>query len=126
MYGCPEAIKLIIRSWPGGMGIGQGAEKEWKECLACYGLSDETVLNFKGNPIDKIDLVLKAAIPIIIVAGDADTIVPYEENSAILADYYREKGGKIIIIIKSGVGHHPHSLEDPKPIVDFLVENCIS
>jgi predicted esterase len=108
------------------MGIGQGYGKEWKRCLACYKLSEETVLNFKGHPIDKIDLVLKAAIPIIIVAGDADTIVPYNENSAVLVNYYREKGGIINIIVKSGVGHHPHGLEDPKPIIEFLVENCIS
>lgn len=119
-----DAPVLDIRSWPGGMGSGERAEKEWNECLTCYGLSEKTVLNFNENPLDKIEQVLKAAIPIIIVAGDADMVVPFNENSAILADYYSKMGGVIKIIVKSGVGHHPHSLDDPEPIIEFLIDNC--
>ena len=34
-------------------------------------------------------------------------------------------GGKIEVIVKPGVDHHPHSLKDPKPIVDFLMNNAL-
>ena len=27
------------------------------------------------------------------------------------------------VILKPGVGHHPHSLKDPTPIVDFILQN---
>jgi hypothetical protein len=49
--------------------------------------------------------------------------VPYEENTALLAKKYEEAGGKIELIRKEGVGHHPHCLEDPKPIVDFILKS---
>ena len=52
---------------------------------------------------------------------DADDVVPYAENGAKLARRYRELGGVVEVILKPGVGHHPHSLEDPRPIVDFIL-----
>jgi hypothetical protein len=27
------------------------------------------------------------------------------------------------LIVKKGIGHHPHSLKDPKPIVDFILQH---
>ena len=65
----------------------------------------------------------KAGIPVIHVFGDSDKVVPYEENTALLAKKYEEAGGKIELIRKEGVGHHPHCLEDPKPIVDFILKS---
>ena len=55
--------------------------------------------------------------------GDADEVVPYEENTALLAEKYEAAGGKIELIRKEGVGHHPHCLEDPKPIVNFILRS---
>ena len=31
-------------------------------------------------------------------------------------------GGKIHVIVKPGLKHHPHGLDDPKPAVDFIVK----
>ena len=76
-------------------------------------LTEETARDFRGNPLDKVEVVSKSGIPIIVVAGDADTAVPFLENAAILEKKYREYDGNIKMIIKSGVGHHPHSLEEP-------------
>ncbi len=118
-----DAPVLDIRSWPGGKGNGQGAIKEWEECLAIYGLTEETAKEFSENPLDKIEKVAKAEVPIIVVAGDADLAVPFLENAAILERKYREYNGKIKMIVKPGVGHHPHSLGDPQAIVDFILEN---
>src|SRR5207302_9867610 len=36
---------------------------------------------------------------------------------------YRELGGSITVIAKAGVGHHPHSLQNPFPIVAFVLEH---
>ena len=118
-----DAPVLDIRSWPGGKGIGQGSPKEWENCMAIYGLTEETAKEFRGNPLDKVEGVAKAGIPIIVVAGDADTGVPFVENSAILERKYMKYKGNIKVIVKPGVGHHPHSLEDPQPVVDFIFEN---
>ena len=65
-------------------------------------------------------LLLKANLPIIMVYGDSDDIVPYHENGALLEKYYRENGGTIVTIGKAGCGHHPHGLEDNTPIIEFV------
>lgn len=119
-----DAAVLDLRSWPGGKGAGVGSKACWDQALQLYGLTEETAAGFKGNPLDRIDPVLKAHIPIIAVCGDSDKVVPYVENTAQLEGRYKELGGNIQVILKPGVDHHPHSLKDPQPIVDFLLKNA--
>jgi pimeloyl-ACP methyl ester carboxylesterase len=116
-----DAPVMDIKSWPGGKGSGKCSPHEWEECLNCYGLNEETVKNFKENPIDKAEYIAEQKIPVIIVAGDSDELVPYDENGRLFAEAYKKKGDSIKIILKPGIGHHPHSLEDPAPIVDFIL-----
>lgn len=115
-----DAPVLDIRSWPGR----DRASREWNECLAAYGLTEETFPRFTGNPIDRIDRVAGGNVPILVVCGDADTTVPFAENTGVLEKRYRELGGGIEVIVKPGVAHHPHSLADPTPIVDFLMKHA--
>ena len=44
---------------------------------------------------------------------------------AVTANYTKRAGGKIEVILKPGGKHHPHSLKDPAPIVDFLLKNAL-
>ena len=115
-----DAPVLDIRSWPGG----NRQSKEWAECLAAYGLTEESLAGFRGNPIDRVAMVAGGKIPIIVVAGDADKVVPFAENAGVLEKRYRELGENIQVILKPGADHHPHSLTDPTPIVDFLIKNA--
>lgn len=116
-----DAPVCDIKSWPGGLFRGTGTPESWIECLKAYNLDDESVPDFEGIPLNTCINVAKAGIPAIHVCGDSDEVVPYEENTEILATKYREAGGEIKIILKKGVGHHPHSLEDPSPIADFIL-----
>ena len=115
-----DAPVLDIRSWPGR----NRASKEWAECLEAYGLTEESLAKFRGNPIDRVRAIAGGSIPIIAVCGDADTVVPFAENTAVFQQRYRELGGTMEVILKPGVDHHPHSLKDPTPIVEFLVKNA--
>jgi len=121
-----DAPVLDIRSWPGGKGAGKGDAHCWQQALEVYGLTDdaEALKNFKGNPLDRLEPIAAAKIPILAICGDADKVVPYPENSAILEERYKKLGGTISVILKPGGDHHPHSLKDPQPIVDFLVKNA--
>ena len=112
-----------INSWPRGMYAGSGSEKEWKECLEAHGLDEKSVLEFEGMPIYTAVKVAKARIPVLHVCGASDKVVPYEENTRKLEEKFRAAGGEIQIILKEGIGHHPHSLENPKPIVDFILKH---
>ena len=60
-------------------------------------------------------------LPLLHVCGDADEVVPMVENTSVVQLRYRELGGEIRVISKKGVGHHPHSLKDPGPIVEFVM-----
>ncbi|MEA3207191.1 MAG: hypothetical protein QOE70_248 [Chthoniobacter sp.] len=120
-----DAPVLDIRSWPGGKGASKGDARCWAQALQIYGLTEETAPAFKGNPLDQLDPLAKAGIPILSVVGDADTTVPLAENTALLEQRYKALGGKIEVIVKTGVDHHPHSLKDPQPIVDFLLKNAL-
>lgn len=121
-----DAPVCDIKSWPGGQGKGQGSKNDWEKCLKAYDLTELSVKEFKGIPLNNCIQLAKAKIPIISVCGDADTVVPFEENSLKLAEIYRSAGGKIELIVKKGIGHHPHSLQDPKPIVDFILKHTNS
>ena len=118
IYG--DAPVCDFKSWPGGKGKSKGSRGRWKQCLASYGFTESQALAFRGNPIDRLEPLAKAGIPILHIVGDADSVVPITENSNIIEKRYRALGGTIKVIHKKGIGHHPHSLKDPKPIVEFF------
>ena len=93
----------------------------WKEMLQAWELTDETINRFDGNPIEQLKPLAKAGIPIIGVCGDSDRTVPYEQNMDILRQRYLALGGTVELILKPGCDHHPHSLENPEPIVNFIL-----
>jgi len=88
-----------------------------------YHLTEETLPLFDRNPNDKTAALV--GLPIIIVAGDSDSVVPYADNGKIFAKRFREQGGNIETIVKPNCDHHPHSLTDPTPVVTFIEKNRI-
>ena len=67
-----------------------------------------------------IKKTMAVMLAIVMVAGDSDIVVPYEENGALLEKLYKEKGGRLIVHIKKGADHHPHGLDDPNIIVNEI------
>ncbi len=124
IYG--DAPVCDVKSWPGGKGKGKGSPGDWKMFQKVYGLNEKQAMAWRGNPVDILKPIAKAKIPIIHVCGDADDIVPMSENSLVLKSRYEKLGGQFELIVKEGVGHHPHSLPDPTPIVDFILKNRIT
>lgn len=124
-----DAAVCDFKSWPGGtvkgLGRGDGSAAEWEKLLKAYGFqSDAEAVAYRGNPVDNLRPLAEARIPLLHVYGDADTVVPADENTGLVAKRYRELGGSITLIPKPGVGHHPHGLADPTPIVDFIIEHA--
>jgi hypothetical protein len=86
-------------------------------------MTEAQALESKCNPIDNLEPLALAKIPLLHVVGDADIDVPVAENTAILEDRYKTLGGYIEVIHKKGIAHNPHSLPDPTPIVDFILKH---
>ncbi len=112
-----------IRSWPGGKGKGPGHGGSWRSCLRAYGLTEPQAADFEGNPIDGLGPLAKAGVPLLNVCGETDQVVPVAENTLVLAERYREQGGKMTVIMKPHNKHHPHSLKDPGRIVNFVLDH---
>ena len=89
-----------------------------------FGLdSDDDVRKFKGSPVDKVDQIVRGHYPILILCADVDTIVLPEQNTLLFEQNVKQAGGDITVIHKPGASHHPHSLPNPEPIVNFLLKS---
>ncbi len=123
IYG--DAPVCDFKSWPGGKGKGTGSGGDWKALINCYGFKNEAeALAWTKNPIDNLKPLAKAKIPLIHVVGDADTVVPAAENTSIVEKRYKTLKGEITVFHKPKVGHHPHGLDDPKPVVDLILRHA--
>ena len=114
-----------FKSWPGGkpkgLGAGKGSPDEWTKLLKAYDFkTDREAFEFKLNPVDNLAGLATAKVPMLLIYGDSDTVVPHPENSGLLYDRYKGMGGPVERIVKPGQDHHPHGLSDPWPIVQFF------
>ncbi len=77
-----------------------------KACTA-YGMSEAELRAHlpEHNPVDRLAPLARARVPIYHIHGDADTVVPLEENSGELARRYRALGGTITLNVIAGKGH---------------------
>jgi lysophospholipase L1-like esterase len=118
-----------VHSWPAGKLVsgshsnGAGNAKSWKLLKKIYGFSsDEEALAAKVSPIDLLEPLARAGVPILMRCGTKDSTVPYEENGAIMKERFRNLGGDIQIIFEEK-DHHPHGLKDPAPVIEFIKKN---
>jgi hypothetical protein len=119
----PDKVSLIygdapvcnFASWPADDPV------EWKKLFTTYGFkTKEEALACPSQPIKEMETLAQAHIPLFSVVGDANTTVPYADNTAIIEKEYKKLGGDITVIHKPGCNHHPHGLDAPTPIVNFI------
>lgn len=129
----PELIKCLyldapvvnFMSCPCGFGIGNPLSADNSEILNALGLkSISELLAYRDMPLDKLGALVSHRIPVVMVAGDSDKVVPYCENGIFLQRAYKDAGVEIEVYMKPGGDHHPHGLEDPAPVVDFILRHC--
>lgn len=79
------------------------------------------LLGYREMPLDKVPQLVANRIPVVMVAGDSDSVVPFHENGALLQAAYEKAGLECPVYIKPGCDHHPHGLDDPTPVIDFIL-----
>lgn len=120
-----DAPVCDFKSWPGGKGKGKGSPPNWAFVMKLWGFKDEAeALAYKGNPVDNLAPLAQQKVPLLHVFGDADDVVPWDENTGLIETRYKALGGPITLIRKPGIGHHPHGLDDSTPIIDFIIKNA--
>jgi pimeloyl-ACP methyl ester carboxylesterase len=76
------------------------------------------------NPIERVAILAKAKIPVFIIHGDNDQMVPLKENSAELAARYKASGAEsaVELTVAKGQGHDFwQGYFRCQPLIDFAV-----
>ena len=115
-----DAPVMDFKQWPMSL---PGNAGDTQKLLKAYGFaSEDEARAWQGNPLNHARIMAKAGIPILHVVGDADEGVLYRLNTKIFEEKMSALGAPIQVIHKPAVGHHPHSLSCPQPIVDFILQ----
>lgn len=120
-----EAPVCDFKSWPAGFGTGEGSATAWTKLKEAYGFaSDEEAKSYADNPIDNLNILAEAKIPILHMIGLEDEIVPPEENTFPLINTYIRLGGSATVVpCTKGEqrlqGHH-FPIETPRIVADFI------
>ncbi|MCA8988407.1 MAG: prolyl oligopeptidase family serine peptidase [Planctomycetaceae bacterium] len=81
-----------------------------KRAAPAYGMQEAELLASlpEYNPIAKTSALAEAGIPICIIHGDDDRVVPFKENSATLHEQYARDGveNRFELIVPRGQGHN--------------------
>ena len=109
-----DAPVLDMKTWPW-----HGSAEQGEMCKE-YCLSAETLPFFSDNPVDNLKEFFDNGIPLLLVAGDADDVVSFERNAQRVIKYCERNGINLEYFVKPDCNHHPHSLKDVKPIIDFV------
>ncbi|QGQ96912.1 alpha/beta hydrolase [Paenibacillus psychroresistens] len=104
-----------------GTSIPNEALKE--EVLSALNLTLSELISYREHPLDKLPALLASRIPVVLVYGSNDNIVPFHENGALLVKAYEHTGIDLEVYSKD-CGHHPHCLDDPTQIIDFILRHA--
>mgnify|MGYP002518189400 CR=1 FL=1 len=117
-----DAPVLNFCDYPGRLND-QGCERIWnEEFLTAYpGITRAGLLQFEHHPMNKIKVLKKYSIPIIMLYGTQDTTVDYNKNGRILELEYEDSSDLISVIPRFLQGHHPHgSINNSHELIDLI------
>ena len=77
------------------------------------------------NPLDRLEPLAKARVPLFAIHGDVDGVVPLEQNSGEMAKRYAALGGKMELIVPKGQGHNMwRGFFECQELVDFVIKHA--
>jgi alpha-beta hydrolase superfamily lysophospholipase len=77
------------------------------------------------NPIQRMGVMATAKLPVCIIHGDQDNIVPLAQNATVLLEHYQQVGAadSVQLIIAKGQGHNYwEGFFRCQPLIDFAVQ----
>ncbi len=78
------------------------------------------------NPIERLQQLAAARVPIFHIQGDSDRVVPHEENSGLLAERYQDLGGPVEVELIEGQGHNMwRGWFESKSLTTFMIDRCL-
>ncbi|MDA7757871.1 S9 family peptidase [Opitutales bacterium] len=109
---------LNLRSWP--------MTRNLSSTLADFEMDQDTFLKTVDlhNPIHQLEGLAQAKVPLFMVHGDSDRIVPLEENTEIVINRYSKLGGEAEVKIVLGKGHQVgDDFFKSKELIEFIIQH---
>lgn len=120
-----DAPVVNLLSCPFGLGT-RGTEiapSAKQEALDALGFDLSGMIAYREHPLDKLQELIGHRIPVALVYGTADTIVPYEENGWYVRQAYEKTDIPFLVQSKIGVNHHPHGPADMDTMLAFILQH---
>jgi dipeptidyl aminopeptidase/acylaminoacyl peptidase len=79
------------------------------------------------NPIERVGVLAERRVPVLLIHGDQDKVVPLKANSAELVARYRAAGAgdAVTLIVAEGQGHNYwEGFFHCQPLVDFVIRQA--
>ena len=108
---------LNLRSWP--------ITRNLITTLADFEIDQDTFLKTVDlhNPIHQLEALARAKVPLYMVHGDSDRIVPLEENTQIVINRYTKLGGEAEVKVVPGKGHQVvDDFLKSKELIEFIIQ----
>ena len=99
----------------------EGSGDMKKSFLDAYGITEAQIPDFKGSPIDGLEALAAARVPVFFVLGAKDDVVPIAKHADVFEARYKALGGSVTRWVKPEAGHHPHGLVPVQPLVDAVL-----
>lgn len=98
------------------------------EISRAYGKGDDAGAMFDHplSPVNNYLPMIKADIPLLLLLGLDDNVLLVSEHGGLLAERWKNAGGRIEVISRPSWGHHPHGLDDPMKILRFILVNTLN
>ncbi len=98
--------------------------EESKKHFAAYHVENaDGLVRHPLNPLNNYLPIAQAQIPILAIRSGQDQSVLPTSNIDALEKRLLESGGNIQVVCRNYYGHHPHGLDDPTPLADFILQH---
>ncbi len=122
----PENVRAFVGIYPVCNLASWPLKNSLAPTLADYGLTEQALRSRLAelNPIEHLQPLAERRVPVFIVQGDSDVVVPHADNARLLQERYEKLGGPITVKVIPGEGHKvsPSFFECPELVAFVLAQ----
>lgn len=122
----PDKVKAWVGIYPVCNLASWPLQRSEAATLADFGMKKEELVAklSEFNPIDNLKGLLANKVPMFVVHGDSDVVVPYDDNTKLLKERYEAGGGQISVKVIPGEGHKVGpSFFECQELIDFALKH---
>lgn len=123
----PEKVRAWVGIYPVCNLASWPLKNSKAQTLADFGMPENELVAklSEFNPVDNLKGLLANKVPMFVVHGDSDVVVPYELNTGLLKERYEAGGGQISVKVIPGEGHKVGpSFFECRELVDFVLKQA--